>query len=71
MSLIDIFDSHKLQIVRPTQIKSSPSADCREVLELTKHCFANLVPCIDFIELADILQISNRITFTISFRQIG
>ena len=65
MSFIYIGNPHKLQIMRLTQKKLASGAHGRKVLELAKHCFANLVIRIDLVKLPDIFQISNREALTI------
>lgn len=40
---IYIINSHKLQIMRPAQVKLSAGTDCRKIFELGKYCFPNLI----------------------------
>ena len=63
MPLLDIINLHELQVMRSAQIKLPSRVDSRKILELTKHCFANLVLRINLVELPDILQIAYRKPF--------
>ena len=56
--------------MRPAQKEFSPGADGGQIFKLAKHCFANLVGCIDLIKLTHIFQVSNREAFSIRMCQI-